>query len=154
MNRKPIPEPVKMPTRAESLMFVASAYKSHEMTSPSMFGKILAMIEAVYDAPHAVQAKKLSREVLSMSSRKILVRAPNVTIKSTRNPVSSFCPNENKNKITQAGRGIFLDNDAKKRITMGRKKPLFEISAQRMAKMSATKAAKTVLLMAIKAERK
>ena len=105
-------------------------------------------MDAVYEAPQAVQAMKLSLDVLSMSSRKMRVRLPNVTVNRTRNPVSSFCPNEKRNNMTHAGSGIFLHNDAQKRIIMGRKKPRFVRLAESRAKMSATKVARTVLLMA------
>ena len=112
------------------------------------------MMDAVYDAPQELHAKKLSRDVLSMSSRKIRLRAPNVTMKRTKKPVSSFCPNENRNKMTQAGNGIFLQIEAKKRIIMGRTKPRFEMFAEKRAKITATKVASTVLLIAIRQERK
>ena len=154
MNIKPIPEPDKIPTRLESLMFVANAYNSHAITSPSMFGKMPCTMDAVYDAPQELQARKLSQDVLSISSRKIRVRAPNVTVKSTRKAVSSFCPKEKRNKMTQAGNGMFLQREENKRIAKGRMKPRFEMLAERRAKITATKAARTVLLMAMREERK
>ena len=101
-----------------------------------------------------MQLIKLSADVFSINSRNILVRAPNVTMNKTRKPVSSFCPKENRNNMTHAGNGIFLHNEAKKRMIIGSTNPRFDIFAESRAKMREKKVAKTVLLTAMRMERK
>ena len=85
------------------------------------------------------------------------VRYPRVTTNKTTKAVISFCPKENKNKITQAGSGIFLKNEVKmviKTLIMVKKKLLFFIiSLERIAKKRATMAANVVLDIAISSVR-
>jgi len=112
------------------------------------------MSATVYDVPQVLNAMKLSCEVLSISSQKIRVREPNVSVKSTRKPVNSFCPNENRNNMTWAGSGMLRAAEARVRSTIGRKKPRFETFEEKSAAIRAKQVAKTVLLTARTAERK